>query len=107
MDKGKKTVSAKADAKLRERIKEYEEEYGLSKSDAVRELIREGLDKQEEEKKIPPSAMLTAAGIFLAGVGVEPGTTLPPGVMFLAGMTIATIGMIIMSGEGRFRQTLR
>lgn len=52
MASAKKTVSAKASKNLRDRIKNYQQENNFeNKTDAVRELWREGLEAEEVRKE--------------------------------------------------------
>lgn len=65
----KVTICTKVEPPLKEQVDEYAEQHGLKRSPAMRDLIKDGLD-DDDQPTITPAAYIVGLGIAAAAAGL-------------------------------------
>lgn len=86
-----KTIGSKVPEALSERIEEYEDEHDLNTSQAVRQLVRAGLEAENTAHTVSlPVLLLWAGSLFLTAAYADAGGLIGPAgaVALLAGIAL-------------------
>jgi len=71
------TLSTKVPPWMMEKVEEYAEEIGESRSTATRELVQKGIEGNQKRATVPAWYIAALLGwVFVAGAFMEVGTTL-------------------------------
>ena len=94
MSDEKTSVGMKVPPKLKDRIDEYKEAEGFTnRSDALRTLIEDGLDRYENpDPAIPIPVAVTWFGSLLVAVALTPAPGTTPELLVGAGLVVMLVG---------------
>lgn len=100
MVNGMEMLGAKVPDDLSERIEEYREDHGMNTSQAVRQLIRAGLDREDN----PNTISLPLALLWFGTVAVATQYASASGIVGPLGVACTVLGAALLNS--RLRQTV-
>lgn len=90
-----KSHATKLPEPLRKRLEKYTEEQGVSKSEAMRELIRSGLDRHEN----PHSFSLAVFLAWMGSLGIAANAVEVSGNLYTASYVLFGLGVLLHSSK--------
>lgn len=84
----KETICTKVEPPLKERVDQYAEDHGMKRSPAMRDLMKDSLD-DDDQPTITPAAYVAGLGIAAAAAGLlDASQTVGIGGLLIAGAAV-------------------